>query len=94
MPRQDATSPSTWSAGRGAPLLLDMIATDFPIPATHHYRMKPQKVADLRRMAERSDLASALSGARQASAPVAAMLLEQVAYEIRPSELFPLPAFA
>ncbi len=66
---------------------LDMIATDFPIPATHHYRMKPQKVADLRRMAERSDLASALSGARQASAPVAAMLLEQVVEEIRPSEL-------
>ena len=66
---------------------LDMIATDFPIPATHHYRMKPQKVVDLRRMAERSDLASALSGARQASAPVAAMLLEQVVEEIRPSEL-------
>jgi exopolyphosphatase / guanosine-5'-triphosphate,3'-diphosphate pyrophosphatase len=66
---------------------LDMIATDFPIPATHHYRMKPQRAGDLRRMAERSDLASALSGARQASAPVAAMLLEQVVEELRPTEL-------
>ena len=31
---------------------MDMIATDFPLPATHHYRMKPQRATDLRRMAE------------------------------------------
>ena len=67
---------------------IDMIATDFPLPVTHQYRMKPQRAPELRRMAERTaTCASALSGARLASAPVAAMLLEQVVEELRPSEL-------
>ena len=67
---------------------VDMIATDFPLPATHHYRMKPQRAAELRKMVEKGgDWMQAVSGARQAAVPVAAMLLEQVVEELRPSEL-------
>lgn len=86
-------------SGRGEPFFmvggswralakLDMIATDFPLPATHHYRIKLDRVAELRRLAERaSELDGALSGARLASAPVAAMLLQHIAEELKPSEL-------
>jgi exopolyphosphatase/guanosine-5'-triphosphate,3'-diphosphate pyrophosphatase len=67
---------------------LDMIATDFPLPATHHYRIKPERVAELRRLADRaSEFDGALSGARLTSAPVAAMLLQHIAEELKPSEL-------
>ena len=67
---------------------MDMIATDFPLPATHHYRMKPKRAAELRRMAEKpGEWTQAFSGARLASAPVAAMLLEQVVEALEPSEL-------
>ena len=67
---------------------VDMVATDFPLPATHHYRMKPQRAAELRKMVEKGgDWMEAVSGARQAAVPVAAMLLEQVVEEIRPSGL-------
>ncbi len=67
---------------------MDMIVTDFPLPATHHYRMKPQRAAELRRMAEKpGGWTEALSGARLASAPIAAMLLEQVVEALEPSEL-------
>ena len=67
---------------------MDMIVTDFPLPATHHYRMKPQRAAELRRMAEKpGEWTEALSGARLASAPIAAMLLEQLVEELKPSEL-------
>lgn len=67
---------------------MDMIVSDFPLPATHHYRMKPERAADLRRMAELGgDWDKAISGARLASAPVAAMLLQQIVEELQPSEL-------
>ena len=67
---------------------MDMIVTDFPLPATHHYRMKPQRAAELRRMAAKpGGWTEALSGARLASAPIAAMLLEQVVEALEPSEL-------
>ena len=67
---------------------LDMIATDFPLPATHHYRMKPQRASELRRMIDKGGAwMEAISGARLAAAPVAAMLLEQIVEEIRPSGL-------
>jgi exopolyphosphatase/guanosine-5'-triphosphate,3'-diphosphate pyrophosphatase len=86
-------------SGRGKPFYMvggswralakmDMIATDFPLPATHHYRMKPERADQLRKLA---DLASmfegGLSSARLASAPVAAMLLEQIVKAVEPSEL-------
>lgn len=67
---------------------MDMIASDFPLPATHHYRMRPDRVAELRRLADHGgEFEGALSGARLASAPVAAMLLERIAKELDPSEL-------
>ena len=67
---------------------LDMVATDFPLPATHFYRMKPQRAAELRRMIDKGgDWMEAISGARLAAAPIAAMLLEQIVEELRPSGL-------
>ena len=67
---------------------IDMIASDFPLPATHHYRMKPERAAKLRRLAEDDgEWASSISGARLASAPVAAMLLSLIVEELEPSEL-------
>ena len=67
---------------------MDMIATDFPLPATHHYRMKPERAKELRRLAEDGgQFEAAISGARLASAPVAAMLLKQIVDELEPSEL-------
>jgi exopolyphosphatase/guanosine-5'-triphosphate,3'-diphosphate pyrophosphatase len=67
---------------------LDMIATDFPLPATHHYRIKIERVAELRRLADHAgEFDGALSGARLASAPIAAMLLQHIVEELKPSEL-------
>jgi exopolyphosphatase/guanosine-5'-triphosphate,3'-diphosphate pyrophosphatase len=67
---------------------MDMIVSDFPLPATHHYGMKPERAADLRWMAEQGgDWGKAIAGARLASAPVAAMLLQQIVEELQPSEL-------
>jgi exopolyphosphatase/guanosine-5'-triphosphate,3'-diphosphate pyrophosphatase len=86
-------------AGRGRPFYMvggswralaqmHMAVTDFPLPATHHYRMKTSQAAELKRMAEiEGDWMAAISTVRQASAPVAAMLLQQVAEELEPSEL-------
>lgn len=67
---------------------IHMAATDFPLPATHHYRMKPDQAAELRRLAEvGGEWLKRVSSARQASVPVAAMLLEQIVEELQPSEL-------
>ncbi|WP_395623157.1 Ppx/GppA family phosphatase [Sphingomonas daechungensis] len=86
-------------SGRGQPFYMvggswralakiDMIATDFPLPATHHYRIKPERVAELRKIAENpATFEGLLSSARLASAPVAAMVLERVVEELQPSEL-------
>lgn len=86
-------------AGRGKPFYMvggswralakmHMIATDFPLPATHHYRMKPGQAAELRRLAEvPGEWTQAVSSGRRASTPVAAVLLEQIVAELQPSEL-------
>lgn len=67
---------------------MDMIATDFPLPATHHYRMRPERAAQLRKLADDANMfEGALSSARIASAPVAAMLLDQIVKTLEPSEL-------
>ncbi|NUT01615.1 MAG: Ppx/GppA family phosphatase [Sphingomonas sp.] len=67
---------------------MDMIATDFPLPATHHYRMKPERAAQLRKLADLANMfEGGLSSARLASAPVAAMLLEHIVKALEPSEL-------
>ena len=67
---------------------MDMIVGDFPLPALHHYRMKPERAADLRWMADQGgDWDKAIASARLASAPIAAMLLQIVVAELQPSEL-------
>jgi exopolyphosphatase/guanosine-5'-triphosphate,3'-diphosphate pyrophosphatase len=67
---------------------MDMITTDFPLPAMHHYRMKPERAAELRKLADLATIfEGGLSSARLAGAPVAAMLLEQIVRTLEPSEL-------
>ena len=67
---------------------MDMIATDFPLPATHHYRMKPERAEQLRTLAELASMfEGGIASARLASAPVAAMLLEHVVKALEPNEL-------
>jgi exopolyphosphatase/guanosine-5'-triphosphate,3'-diphosphate pyrophosphatase len=86
--------------GAGRPLYLvggswralakvDMIATDYPLPATHAYTFAPERVALLRRLLAQPDLAWAkkISAARLATTPVAAMLLEHLSGLLRPSRL-------
>ena len=86
-------------AGRGRPFYMvggswralaqiDMADTDFPLPATHHYRMKPRRAGDLRRLTEKDgDWEKAVSAARKAGVPVAAMILKHIAEELEPSDL-------
>ena len=86
-------------AGRGRPFYMvggswralaqvDMAETDFPLPATHHYRMKPRRAPELSRLTERDgDWTNVVTAARQASVPVAARLLQHIAGELEPSEL-------
>ena len=86
-------------AGRGRPFYMvggswralaqvDMAETHFPLPATHHYRMKPRRAEALRRLTqEGGDWEKVVSAARQTSIPVAAIVLEQIADELEPSEL-------
>lgn len=68
---------------------IDMLATDFPLPITHQYRMKPGRVKELRKLVRALDpkLATAASPPRLATAPVAAMLLELIVEELKPSQL-------
>ena len=68
---------------------IDMIATDFPLPIKHQYAMPPGRAAALRRIVDSLDSKSrkAIAPARLATSPIAAMLLAQLADELRPSEL-------
>jgi exopolyphosphatase/guanosine-5'-triphosphate,3'-diphosphate pyrophosphatase len=68
---------------------IDMLATDFPLPITHQYRMKPGRPKELRKLVRALDprLGSAAAPARLASSPVAAMLLEILVDELEPSQL-------
>lgn len=68
---------------------IDMLATDFPLPITHQYRMKPGRAKELRKLARSLDpkFGTAATPPRLASAPVAAMLLELIVAELEPSQL-------
>lgn len=87
-------------AGRGRALYLvggswrslariDMIATDYPLPIIHQYRMATGRAAELRRLVERKDerWAEAIAPARLESSPAAAMLLSCLVEELEPSRL-------
>ena len=68
---------------------IDMLATDFPLPITHQYRMKPARVKELRKLVRALDprLTSAAAPPRLATSPAAAMLLELLVEELEPSQL-------
>jgi exopolyphosphatase/guanosine-5'-triphosphate,3'-diphosphate pyrophosphatase len=68
---------------------IDMLATDFPLPITHQYRMEPRRARELRKLTAAADpkWSRVVAPARLASAPTAAMLLELLVDEIEPSEL-------
>ena len=68
---------------------IDMLATDFPLPITHQYRMKPGRAKELRKLVRALDprLSSAAAPPRLASSPVAAMMLEMLVEELEPSQL-------
>jgi exopolyphosphatase / guanosine-5'-triphosphate,3'-diphosphate pyrophosphatase len=68
---------------------IDMLATDFPLPITHQYRMKPGRARELRKLLKALDprLSVAAAPPRLATSPAAAMLLELLVEELEPSEL-------
>lgn len=68
---------------------IDMLATDFPLPITHQYRMKASRPKELRKLLRALDprFAGAAAPPRLASSPVAAMLLEMLVDELEPSQL-------
>ena len=68
---------------------IDMLATDFPLPITHQYGMKPARARELRKLVARADprTADMIAPARLATTPAAAMLLELLVEELEPSLL-------
>lgn len=68
---------------------IDMLATDFPLPITHQYRMKPARAKELRKLVRALDprLSGAAAPPRMATSPAAAMLLELLVEELEPSHL-------
>lgn len=68
---------------------IDMLATDFPLPITHQYKMKPARAKELRKLVQSLDpaISAATAPARLASSPTAAMLLQLLVDELEPSKL-------
>jgi exopolyphosphatase / guanosine-5'-triphosphate,3'-diphosphate pyrophosphatase len=71
---------------------LDMLISDYPLPITHHYRMKPERPAQLQKAIASLDLADlkslpSLSVSRMPSLPHANLLLKVLVEELKPSEL-------
>lgn len=87
-------------SGRGRPLYMvggswralakiDMLARHYPLPIMHGYAMTPARAAALRHMVAAPDatFTKGIAAARLATSPVAAMLLQHLAEELRPSAL-------
>lgn len=68
---------------------IDMFTTDFPLPITHQYRIKPGRARELRKLLKTLDprLSAAAAPPRLATSPSAAMVLEVLVQELEPSEL-------
>lgn len=68
---------------------IDMIATGFPLPVTHQYRMKPGRARELRNVLNSEDpqLAEPIAPQRLATSPIAAMLLDLLVEELEPARL-------
>lgn len=86
--------------GRGRPFYLiggswralariDMADSGYPLPIVHQHVIEPGRVRDLRKLlaTPESAVMSALGSARQATAPVAAMLLDLIVETLQPSQL-------
>ncbi len=86
--------------GRGRPFYLvggswralarvDMAAGDYPLPIVHQHLFEPARVGELRKLLAEPETVAArtLGPARQATAPVAAMLLDLIVEAIEPSQL-------
>jgi exopolyphosphatase/guanosine-5'-triphosphate,3'-diphosphate pyrophosphatase len=90
-------------AGRGRPFYmvggswralarLDIIARDYPLPITHHYRMPPERPAELRKLIaslSKTDPKSMpmLTASRIPTLPAAKLILSALVDAIEPSEL-------
>jgi exopolyphosphatase/guanosine-5'-triphosphate,3'-diphosphate pyrophosphatase len=87
-------------AGKGRPFYMvggswralariDMLATEFPLPITHQYKMKPGRARELRKLVRAVDprLQTAAAAPRLATSPVAAMILDALVDELEPSKL-------
>lgn len=86
--------------GRGRPFYLvggswralariEMADSGYPLPIVHQHVMDPGRVRDLRRLLAHPDSTAlaALGGARRATAPAAAMLLDLIVQILKPSQL-------
>lgn len=68
---------------------IDMLATGYPLPIIHQYRMAPKRAKQLQRLAAERDpeWKTEIAAARLASAPVAAMLLASLVDRLEPASL-------
>lgn len=71
---------------------LDITSRDFPLPITHHYRMPPERPAELRRLIASLNRADPkcipmLTGSRIPTLPNAKLILSALVDAIEPSEL-------
>jgi exopolyphosphatase/guanosine-5'-triphosphate,3'-diphosphate pyrophosphatase len=67
---------------------IDMLATDFPLPITHQYRMKPGRARELRKLVKAVEpRLETVAASRLATSPVAAMILDLLVDELEPSHL-------
>jgi len=68
---------------------IDMLETEFPLPITHQYRMKPGRAKELRKIVASLDpkVSATTAPARLATSPSAAMLLQLLVDELEPSKL-------
>lgn len=68
---------------------IDMRASDFPLPITQQYKMKPGRIRELRKIISSGAdwLAELGASSRVAAAPAAAMLLDILVEELQPARL-------
>jgi exopolyphosphatase/guanosine-5'-triphosphate,3'-diphosphate pyrophosphatase len=68
---------------------IDMLATHYPLPITHNYCFRPDRIGKLRKLAEdpRPGWTELISPARMATLPAAAMLLRQLAKMLEPRQI-------
>lgn len=68
---------------------IDMLATNFPLPITHQYRMKPGRAKALGKLVRALEprFSTAAAPQRLANSPAAAMLLQLLVDELEPSKL-------